>query len=247
MLPELGSVLSELRVLGISGAQGSGKSTLAAALKELLVDRQVFVLSLDDFYLTKEERRALGREVHPLFETRGAPGTHDIPLALSVFKKLLRGEKVDVPRFDKARDDRGELETVEGVFDLIVFEGWCLGLSPEEGAKLSTPINALERDADPDGVWRRSVNSALGGAYQELFGLIDALLFLKVPGFENVYSWRLKQERQGAGVLSAEEVARFILFYERLTRHALENMQADYVIEIDAEQRFQSIRGSSHA
>jgi D-glycerate 3-kinase len=38
------------------------------------------VLSLDDFYLTKAARAALAESIHPLFATRGVPGTHDLTL-----------------------------------------------------------------------------------------------------------------------------------------------------------------------
>ncbi|MGH8252817.1 MAG: adenylyl-sulfate kinase, partial [Steroidobacteraceae bacterium] len=72
--------------VGISGAQGSGKSTLAAALQGLLHSRgfATVVLSLDDFYLTRAQRSELARRVHPLLQTRGVPGTHDVALALEV-------------------------------------------------------------------------------------------------------------------------------------------------------------------
>ena len=72
-------------IIGINGSQGSGKSTLADYLCTMLNERyqlRCVSLSLDDFYLTKLERQQLASQVHPLLETRGVPGTHDIPLAL---------------------------------------------------------------------------------------------------------------------------------------------------------------------
>jgi D-glycerate 3-kinase len=74
-----------LFVLGLCGAQGSGKSTLAAALARMLArdGTRTAILSLDDIYLTRAERLQLAREVHPLFATRGAPGTHDVALGLA--------------------------------------------------------------------------------------------------------------------------------------------------------------------
>ena len=69
--------------LGFSGCQGSGKSTLVALMAKVM--REVYgvstvVLSLDDFYLTKAARAALAESIHPLFATRGVPGTHDLAL-----------------------------------------------------------------------------------------------------------------------------------------------------------------------
>ena len=70
-------------LVGFSGCQGSGKSTLVALMAKVM--REVHgvstvVLSLDDFYLTKAARVALAQSIHPLFATRGVPGTHDLAL-----------------------------------------------------------------------------------------------------------------------------------------------------------------------
>ena len=78
------------KVLGLSGAQGSGKSTFASMLNTVLsvAGLRSEVLSLDDFYLTKQQRRELVA-VSPLLETRGVPGTHDLAAclaALSAFR-----------------------------------------------------------------------------------------------------------------------------------------------------------------
>ena len=82
------------QVVGICGAQGSGKSTLVAALAERLAEEGIAAatLSLDDLYFTRAERLRLASEVHPLFATRGVPGTHDIALGLGVLDALARGE-----------------------------------------------------------------------------------------------------------------------------------------------------------
>src|SRR5690606_6884947 len=77
-------------VHAIAGLQGTGKSTLSLQLAELGRERGLVVvpLSIDDFYLGHAERQRLGREVHPLCATRGAPGTHDVPLACAVLDAL---------------------------------------------------------------------------------------------------------------------------------------------------------------
>ena len=57
------------------------------------------------------------------------------PLALGVetIDGLLGGKPVRLPRFDKALDDRTtEWFPVEGPVDVILFEGWCLGVGPVE-------------------------------------------------------------------------------------------------------------------
>ena len=85
----------ETYVLGINGAQGTGKSTFARLISEYLANengRKIVIRSIDDIYLT-----------------RGVPGTHDVALGISIIEQLRslqHGERVDVPRFDKSRDDR---------------------------------------------------------------------------------------------------------------------------------------------
>ncbi|MEI9906014.1 MAG: hypothetical protein WDN06_20500 [Asticcacaulis sp.] len=90
-------------VVGICGAQGSGKSALATKLEGQFNGKGVAtcVLSLDDFYLARPARPA---GIHPLFATRGVPGTHDVPAMITVLDALTRGEPALVPRFDKAAD-----------------------------------------------------------------------------------------------------------------------------------------------
>jgi len=235
-------------IVGLCGAQGSGKSTIAAALAERLPD--TVVLSLDDLYLPCTEREHLAQVVHPLLKTRGVPGTHDVVLGETILADLRAGRPVKLPRFDKALDDRAPESTwphVEGV-RLVIFEGWCVGARPQAGAALEHPVNPLERDEDPDGVWRRYANDALAGRYQALFA-VDALIFLAAPDFDVVYQWRLQQEhalateiaagRRAGRAMSDEEVGRFIQFYQRLTGHIMREMadRADLVVRLDTNRK----------
>jgi len=233
------------RMLGVSGLQGSGKSTVAAAMVRLARERGVRAvsLSLDDFYLGHDARVALGREVHPLLATRGVPGTHDFHLLLSTLDALLDPAThwpLAVPRFDKGRDDRApheDWQQVEGPPDLVIFEGWCLGVPPQEDVELGLPINALERDDDVDGTWRRFVNAQLG-AYAAAWARIDRLAVLQAPGWEVVRAWRGQAEREHAGAPRAMDDAalgHFLAHYERISRHALRTLpaRADVLVELD--------------
>jgi len=231
-------------IIGLSGPQGSGKSAIVAVTKRLLQARGVstVTLSMDDFYLTRDARQRLAREVHPLLATRGPPGTHDVALAGAVLEQLRLKGKVTLPRFDKAADNRtprGGWETIASPVDVVLFEGWCLGAVAQGAAALREPVNALERDEDPQGVWRGYVNEQLDGPYQGLFARLHDLILLEAPSFEVVAGWRMEQERKlrertGAG-MTDEEVARFVAHYERLTRWVLSEMpgRADWVITLD--------------
>jgi len=239
-------------LLGINGAQGTGKSTLAEFLQFSLTEQEkwhVAVLSIDDFYLTRNERRKLGKTVHPLLKTRGVPGTHDLQL-LSGYIRRLGSLGTDaplaLPRFDKARDDRAPEEiwpVVTGPIDLIILEGWCVGSTPQTPDALLKPVNRLERDMDPDGKWRIFVNQQLERRYADLFAELDYLLFLQAPDFDAVFRWRLEQEKKlaeksptdSAGIMDRVQIAEFIQYYERLTKANFVSLPkiADVVLELD--------------
>jgi D-glycerate 3-kinase len=248
-------------VVGLGGAQGAGKSTVAAALADALAagGRRAAVLSLDDLYLDRAARARLADTVHPLFATRGPPGTHDVALGAAVLDGLAAGAPVALPRFDKAADaprPPAEWPTVNAPGDasaaVVVFEGWCVGARPEPASALGRPVNALEAAEDPDGRWRRAVRAALGGAYQALWARVDVLAFLAAPGWDVVPGWRLEQERalaaaggRGAGVMDAAGVARFVQYFERVTRHMLAELpaRADVTVRLDARRRVVGVEG----
>jgi len=119
-------------VVGLAGGQGAGKSTLGRLIESACanVDLRICVLSLDDFYLPRARRESLAAEVHPLMETRGPPGTHDMLLCREVMDRLRRPGEISLPVFDKGLDDRMGTRRVEGPFDLVLLEGWCVGASP---------------------------------------------------------------------------------------------------------------------
>jgi len=242
-------------LVGFSGCQGSGKSTLVALMAKVM--REVHgvstvVLSLDDFYLTKAARVALAQSIHPLFATRGVPGTHDLALlheTIAALRQPPAGSAVPVPAFDKALDDRTEMvhwRQVSAPVQLIFLEGWCVGLSPQQESELAAPINPMEAEQDPSRVWRGEVNRQLASEYAELFGKLDALLLLQAPSFDSVFDWRWQQEQRLSQqfqqdhpdkpdpTMSRSEVAEFILHYQRLTEHGLRTLpdRADFVWEL---------------
>ena len=250
-------------VVGINGSQGSGKTTLARFAERLLPGLhgwQVCVLSIDDVYLTRQDRVDLSRRIHPLLATRGVPGTHDVALGLDVLRRLRRAstdEDVILPSFDKALDDRAphpQWGTFRGRPDVVLFEGWCVGIPPQGDSQLTEPVNDLEGTEDGDGTWRRYVNGQLAGPYRDWFCHIDRTIFLQVPGFDQVRQWRRLQEEKlaskrpgAAGIMDAAALDRFLMHYERLTRHALEVLptSADVVARLDAEHRIVDVQGAT--
>lgn len=233
-------------VVGICGAQGSGKSTLAIFLEGWLREERavaVATLSLDDLYWPKRDREALARSRHPLFVTRGVPGTHDVDLGVRLLDRLTGSRaRISIPVFDKACDDRkpeSEWRSVEAPVDVVLFEGWCVGATAQPEEALFEPVNALEAEEDADGSWRRQVNEHLRTGYAALFDRLDALVYLRVPSFEKVLEWRTLQEMKLAGAPGPDDLTRFVSHFERLTRHMARELpqRADAVIGIDEQHR----------
>lgn len=240
-------------IVGINGCQGSGKSTLADALVTLLQTEfalSAIALSIDDFYLTRSQRQNLATTVHPLLQTRGVPGTHDIALASDTIQALQQQTgKISIPRFEKATDDRmpqSQWPQVQAPVDVIILEGWCVGSKPQPSEALVEPVNTLETQEDPHGEWRRYANDALSKDYQALFNTLDYLVMLKAPAFSRVHAWRVEQEEKlrakkiqlgesTSNLMSAEEISRFIQHYQRITEYTLEALpeKCDVVYELD--------------
>lgn len=240
-------------LIAINGSQGSGKTTLCDYLCSSLREdygRQCIALSLDDFYLTRAERKTLANAVHPLFMTRGVPGTHDMSLLQSTLDKLLNGNgvpAVDIPRFDKANDERKPARAWDRVttpLDFVFLEGWCLGVTAEDKANLRKPINALEREEDPHTTWRTRVNNSLSQFFLPLYQRVDQWIMLQAPSFDCVFDWRRQQEQQLAQKTGKEKalhlmddanLRRFIQHYERLTKRCLAELPAHvhYLLQLD--------------
>ena len=226
-------------LVGLSGLPGSGKSTFARQLAGVANAGGVAtqVLALDDFYFGRRDRMRLARRVHPLLATRGVPGTHDVALLARTLGDLERASAccpARIPRFDKGRDTRlppSRWHDVGKSPRLVVLEGWCVGVPAQPANALVSPLNALERDEDRNGRWRRWVNAQLADAYAILWRQLAMLIELEAPNYAVVAQWRNEQERalrlsNAPRAMNAAALRRFLMHYERLSRHALRELPA---------------------
>jgi len=248
----------KIKIIGLTGGQGAGKSTITQIIKlifEIKYNFNVTFFSIDDFYKTLRERETLSKKIHPMFKTRGVPGTHDTKLLSKIFNDLSKKnfKSVYVPRFDKSIDDRfpkSKWQKISNKPDLIIFEGWCVGAKAQTKKQLLKPINILEKNNDSKLVWRTKVNKELNSNYRKIFSKIDCLIFLKVPNFECVYKWRLLQENKlkltskGKKIMSPKQVREFIMYYERITKQMLEDLSknAYAVLSLDKKHRLSKLK-----
>ena len=238
-------------VVGVAGPQGSGKTTLVAAYAAAHRDAAHF--SLADVYLPASYRRLIAQSVHPLFATRGPPGTHNLLQLNETLDELLEakaGAQIFLPAFDKVTDNpvpSARRPVFRGQPSVVLVDGWCLGALPQSDAELATPANALEAEQDKDAVWRKEINANLAGAYQLTFGRLDAIIALQAPSFAIIQDWRCEQE---AGLLGRDlapadrdRIVRFIQHFERITRHMMAGgRRADIEVQLDERRNVTEIR-----
>ena len=227
--------------VGLAGGQGTGKTTISSLIRIILTKYfklNVFRISIDDFYKTRKERISLSKKVHPMLLTRGVPGTHDINMILSFFKKAKsrKFKRLKLPTFNKAVDDRFSKKKwydLKKRPDVIIFEGWCVGAKSENNISLKKTINSMEKAKDQKHIWRKHVNDQLKSKYKTLYSQLNCLIYLRAKNFSLLQKWRLKQERKlwikskiksNLKIMSREDVINFMQTYQRITQNMFKYM-----------------------
>ena len=237
----------------ISGSQGVGKSTLAIIIKlviEKIYKKKVMILSIDDYYLSKNKRNEISKKIHPLLKTRGVPGTHDINKLRRHINNFNKQKfPISTPKFDKLKDDCSKTLNKVTSAQILILEGWCCGTSAVEDKYLYKNINKLELNLDKNFVWRKYYNSILKNQYQSVFKMFDITIYLKPPSFAYVLKWRVLQEKNNAiknnqkKLMNKKELSFFIQHYEKITKWMIKTMpaKADLLINLDRNQKIKKI------
>ena len=245
--------------VGLAGGQGTGKTTISSLIKIILTKYfklKVFRISIDDFYKTRKERVNLSKKVHPMLLTRGVPGTHDINMMLSFFRKAKSKQfkKLKLPTFNKATDDRFNKKywyDLKDKPDVIIFEGWCVGAKSEKNNTLKKTINSMEKAKDHNQIWRKYVNQQLKSKYKNLYSQLNCLIYLKAKNFSLLQKWRLKQERKlwlknrtssNMKIMSRGDVINFMQTYQRITQNMFKNMPkyASIILNLNSNHQIKS-------
>ena len=237
----------------IAGSQGAGKSTLAKIFKLVLENaykKKVMLLSIDDYYLSKNKRNKLSKNIHPLLITRGVPGTHDIvALKNDIINFQKKKFPISTPRFNKLKDDISSKKNIIKNAEILLLEGWCCG-SPSINKKyLFQNINRLETIFDKNKKWRQYYNSQLMKDYKKVFSLFDQQIYIQPPSFSYILKWRYAQEKNNAlksqnkDFMNKKDLQKFIQHYEKLTKWMMKTMpaKADILIKIDSNQKIKKV------
>ena len=234
----------------IAGSQGSGKSSLSKLIKlylEKFCYKSVVIISMDDFYLSKSQRTQLSKNIHPLFLTRGVPGTHDLELMNKKIKQIFNKEfPIYLPIFDKVSDSRKRTYKKVLKADVVIFEGWCAGAQPVDQNYLQKNFNNLEKHKDKNFIWRNSYNKYLN-EYQKLFSQFNFFIYFQFNQWDHVLNWKYKQElelRDKKKDLGLKKYLReFIQYYEKVSKwmHLKVPKYCNILIKLDAHQKIKSI------
>ena len=237
----------------IAGSQGSGKSTLTAVLKlvlEKFYKKKVMLLSIDDYYLSKNKRLKLSKKIHPLLITRGVPGTHNIA---ALRKDIINFQKkkfpIVAPLFNKLKDDISSKKKIIKKAEILLLEGWCCGSTPINREYLFNNINHLESTLDKNKLWRQYYNSQLQKDYKKVFSLFDQQIYIQAPSFTYILKWRYAQEKSNAlkskneKFMKKTDLRKFIQHYEKLTKWMIKTMpaKANMIIKIDSNQKIKKM------
>lgn len=239
-------------IQGIVGGQGTGKSTLAAVLSLTLthLGYTVLSLSLDDLYKPYAERQQLQQQ-DPRLIWRGPPGTHDIQLGIMVLDQLRLNlaDPISIPRFDKSAHggagDRTAPEVVQAV-DLVLFEGWFVGVHPIDPGVFATAPPPILTEADR--LFARDTNARLQ-AYLPLWARLDRLLLLYPLDYRLSQRWRRQAEQEtiaaGKTGMNNATIDQFVEYFWRVLHPALfieplikDAQKVDLVIEINPDHSF---------
>ena len=245
--------------VGLAGGQGTGKTTISSLIKIILAKYfklKVFRISIDDFYKTRKERIGLSKRVHPMLLIRGVPGTHDIDMMLSFFRKtkINKFKRLKLPKFDKAIDDRFKKkywDDLKDKPDVVIFEGWCVAAKAEKNNTLKKTINSMEKAKDHKLIWRKYVNQQLKLKYKNLYSQLNCLIYLKAKNFNLLQKWRLKQERKlrlkhtkasKNKIMNKGNLINFMQTYQRITENMFKTMPkfASIVMHLNSNHQIKS-------
>ena len=188
---------SSRKIIGISALPGTGKTTLGKWLEaiSLKLDFKISVISIDDFYLPSDEMK-LAIKNNPWNVSRGFPGSHSVKL---MYEKLLNWKingDLDVPVFDKSlRNGLGDRShwRLDNP-DLLIIEGWFLGIEPLPVALNDQSINSQELSSN-EVSYRLNIQDNLI-QYLDVWNLIDNIWHFKPLKFEYMNMWKASQEKE---------------------------------------------------
>ena len=239
---------SDRKIIGLSALPGTGKTTLGKWLEaiSLKLNFKIAVISIDDFYLPSYEMK-LAINNNPWNVSRGFPGSHSVKL---MHEKLLNWKingELNVPVFDKSLrnglGDRSHWRSDKP--DLLILEGWFLGIEPFSSDFNDKSINSAE--FSPHEIsYRFKIQKNLK-EYLEVWSLIDNIWHLKPLNFEYMNLWKSNQEKEmllkKGNALRDEKLSNFLRMLNVSIPHkSFDNINSYALLLIDQERNLVEAR-----
>ncbi|MBO6975619.1 MAG: kinase [Prochlorococcus marinus CUG1435] len=238
---------SDRKIIGISALPGTGKTTLGKWLEaiSLKLNFKIGVISIDDFYLPSNEMK-IAIKNNPWNVARGFPGSHSVKL---MHEKLLnwklKGE-LNVPVFDKSlRNGLGDRShwRLDNP-DLLIIEGWFLGIEPLSGDFNYQNVNSVELSAH-ELSYRHNIQNNLQ-EYLEVWSLIDKIWHFKPLKFEYMNIWKTNQEKemflQKGNALQDEKLSSFLrMLNVSIPHNSFDDIKSYALLLIDQERKLVEI------
>ena len=233
------------QIIGISALPGTGKSTLGLFLEKLSLKLNIKIksISIDDFYLPKEEM-VLAVKDNPWNVSRGFPGSHSTDLMKKKLYIWKETGELNVPIYDKSLNkglgDRSYW--INDRPDLVVIEGWFLGVRPfnieideNENEKIYPPLSSKEK------AYRLKIQNNLK-EYIDIWKLVDMVWHLKPEKFNYLNLWKRQQEKDmllKKGVcLSEENLVNFLrMLNTAIPQHSFDKIKSNFLFTIDQERK----------
>ena len=232
----------------IAGSQGIGKTTFLKIIKDVFeneLEKNVFSINLDNYYYDKQFRKKIAKKIHPLFNTRGVPGTHNIKQLNKDVDSFMNSKyPINIPIYDKLNDKKLKKNNIiKKDCSILILEGWCVGCPPLNAKYLNKDINFLEKKFDKKKKWRNYYNIQLQSDYKKLFKKFNSTIYLRNKSFLQILNWRNNQEinlqknknlKNNLG-MSKNEIERFIQYYEKITKWMMKEMpkKSNLIIDIN--------------
>ena len=232
---------SERKIIGISALPGTGKTTLGKWLEtiSLKLNFKISVISIDDFYLPSKEME-IAIKNNPWNVSRGFPGSHSIDLMKEKLNKWKNDGHLNVPIFDKSLrnglGDRSDWRNDKP--DLLIIEGWFLGVKPisinSYSNEIITPTLTLDESS-----YRSVIQSNLQ-LYQDIWNQTDQIWHLKPIKFEYMNLWKSNQEKnmlhQKGSALQENNLSNFLrMLNVSIPHQSFDKINSDILLLINQE------------
>ena len=156
----------------------------------------------------------LAIENNPWNVSRGFPGSHSVKLMYEKLSNWKKNGELNVPVFDKSLrnglGDRSHWRSSNP--DLLILEGWFLGIEPLNIDINDQPINSAELSPF-ESIYRLKIQKNLN-EYLDVWRLIDNIWHLKPLKFEYMNMWKSNQEQemflQKGKALQDEKLSNFL-------------------------------------